>query len=63
MYNKCTCMELCGDLTKNCYSTFYAKFASVLPRGFNKHRRPTKRVGYIAQRSQLLFSRKKEQIV
>ena len=28
------------------------------PGGFNKHRRPTKHVGYFAQRSQLLFSPK-----
>ena len=29
-------------------------------RGFNKHRRPTKHVGYFAQRSRLLFSFKLE---
>ena len=31
-------------------------------RGFNKHRRPTKRVGYMAQRSRLLFPPKKRQL-
>ena len=37
---------------------------NILPfRGFNKHRRPTKRVGYIAQRSRLFFSPKKKQLV
>ena len=30
-------------------------------RGFNKYRRPTKRVGYFAQSSRLLFSPKKKQ--
>ena len=29
-------------------------------RGFKKHRRPTKRVGYFAQRGRLPFSRKKQ---
>ena len=29
-------------------------------RGFNKHRRPTKHVGYFAHRSQLPFFRKKQ---
>ena len=29
-------------------------------KGSNKHRRPTKRVSYFAQRSQLLFSPKEE---
>ena len=28
----------------------------LTPRGFNKHRQPTKHVGYFAQRSRLLFS-------
>ena len=32
-------------------------------RGCKKHRRPTKRVGYFAQRGRLPFSRKKKQIV
>ena len=32
-------------------------------RGFNKHRQPTKRVGYFAHRGQLLFSRKKKQLL
>lgn len=32
-------------------------------RGFKKHRRPTKRVGYFAQRGRLPFSRKKKQLV
>ena len=31
-------------------------------RGFNKHRRPTKRVGYMAQRSRLLFPPKRKQL-
>ena len=33
------------------------------PRGFNKHRQPTKCVGYFAQSSRLLFSPKKKQLV
>ena len=32
----------------------------ILVGGFNKHRRPTKRVGYFAQRNRLLFSPKEE---
>ena len=32
-------------------------------RGCKKHRRPTKRVGYFAQRGRLPFSRKKKQLV
>ena len=32
----------------------------VRTRGLNKHRRPTKRVCYFAQRSRLLFSPKEE---
>ena len=32
----------------------------ILLRGFNKHWRPTKRVGYFAQRSRLLFSPKEK---
>ena len=31
--------------------------------GFNKHRQPTKRVGYIAQTSRLLYLPKKNQLV
>ena len=33
------------------------------PKGFNKHRRPTKHVGYFAHRSRLLFAAKKKQLV
>ena len=32
----------------------------ILLRGFNKHWRPTKRVGYFAHRSRLLFSPKEK---
>ena len=42
------------DLRKN------APYNEHCNRGFNKHRRPTKRVGFIAQRSRLLFSPKEE---
>ena len=31
--------------------------------GFNKHQWQTKRVGYLAHRGQLLFSKKKKQLV
>ena len=37
---------------------WYLFICSVV-RGFNKYQRPTKRVGYFAQRSRLLFTRKK----
>ena len=36
---------------------------SWVTRGFNKHRRPTKHVGYFAHRSRLLFSRRKKELV
>ena len=40
----------------------HPNFLSEMRRGFNKHRRPTKRVGYFAQSSRLPFSPKKNSI-
>ena len=53
----------CYLMTAPPYRSFICKwhqYKVLVLRGFNKHRRPTKHVGYITQRSRLLFSPKEE---
>ena len=52
------CKIMLWRFTKKCMERKASKL-----KGFNRHQRPTKRVGYIAQRSRLLFPPKKKQLV
>ena len=40
--------------------TLWFSYTNIISRGFNNHRRPTKLVGYVSQRSRPLFPPKKQ---
>ena len=58
----CSVISVCEIMLWHFTKKFMERKASKL-KGFNRHQRPTKRVGYIAQRSRLLFPPKKKQLV
>ena len=78
-FNRLHCMLTSFDIYSCCYAFFSSikslpkqctpkysqlfRFHFVTIRGFNKHRQPTKHVGYFADRSRLLFCSRKKELV